>query len=488
MANNEWNKIDAIPVDLGAWSSYESYSDPEQLALQRNNLIFTGLYTGLGEVRFIYSRDIARMNDYLDDVSKEVRIEDTEVRLEDEVFYTSKMEGAHTSRKRTQELHNGAPIDKDNAFSERMVKNGFSAVKKLNLYGGIISDDILIDVWSTLIDGCCMNEDIRGERFRTGDVIVGNFTGADVRDIPDLMKGFCDFYNGKKYDDVPFVKASILHYAFETIHPFCDGNGRMGRLLVNNYLISRGIESARAVSFSMEIDKNRPVYDAAFIKSENIYNDCTPFVSYYTETMASAYESVYQEQQQTLSIKNDKSSSEKYSSHTELRYNPEIKFIVLCGIPGSGKETRGREIANNIPNSVFIRANDIRKEYPDNDDIEIFSIAGKQIKAAFNNGKSVIYDAANLDVASRTQALSYANSIKNVSKELIVMYQNPDIADSDEPVDILRSKAIKLHNNVPSRSEGWDKIEFVGKDPYKDRGFIYSKTDSITDLVLDGPK
>lgn len=68
-----------------------------------------------------------------------------------------------------------------------------------------------------------------------------------------------------------------------------DGNGRLGRLLMNNYLISQNIESCRAVSFSMYIDKNRGLYDNAFVQSENEYSDCTPFLEYMLDTMAQAY-------------------------------------------------------------------------------------------------------------------------------------------------------------------------------------------------------
>ena len=62
-----------------------------------------------------------------------------------------------------------------------------------------------------------------------------------------------------------------------------------GRLLMNNFLIKNGVESAKAVSFSMAIDANRGLYDGAFVSSENELADCTPFVEYMLETMAKAY-------------------------------------------------------------------------------------------------------------------------------------------------------------------------------------------------------
>ena len=109
------------------------------------------------------------------------------------------------------------------------------------------------------------------------------------------MEMLIEFYNSDKYDLVPFMKAGLIHYMFETIHPFCDGNGRLGRLLINHYLTGRGFDCCRAVSFSKLISEKRSAYGVAFADSENIYNDCTPFLEYimgiFDEALHSALES-----------------------------------------------------------------------------------------------------------------------------------------------------------------------------------------------------
>ena len=58
---------------------------------------------------------------------------------------------------------------------------------------------------------------------------------------------------------------------------------------MNNYLIGQGIDSARAVSFSMQIDKTRGHYDVAFVDSENTENDVTPFLTYMLDAMVESY-------------------------------------------------------------------------------------------------------------------------------------------------------------------------------------------------------
>ena len=281
------------PIDIGNWCNYQSYVDKEQIALQRNNLIFTGLYNGEYEVKFIYTKKIDQLLKRIDDFRQDKENENTETILEDEIYYTTKIEGAKTTRKRTSEIHRGTVIvTKDSSYDDKMVKNAFNAVKLLNIIGSKeINTDILVKVWNVLVEGVCDNESIRGDVYRTGDVEVGSHEGVPFQDVPKLMNQWCFFYNSTMLDEKPFLKTMLLHYMFETIHPFCDGNGRMGRLLINNYLISRGIETARAVSISTEIGKNRSKYDAAFVDAENnLYQDCTPFLEYMLEmTMASYY-------------------------------------------------------------------------------------------------------------------------------------------------------------------------------------------------------
>lgn len=279
------------PVDIGKWVSYMPYHEEEQLHLQRENLLALPVSNTYGQICFIFSKNIDNFERYLEDVSKEVRVENTEVVLETEVFYTSKIEGAKTTRRRTSEIHNGSPVQEDNKFSESMVKGNFEAVKMLNLYGNKINETILLKVWDVLTRDCRENEEIMGEKYRIGEVTVTNsdFKAVPPSQVEEKMREFITFYDSPLLDDKPFVKAVILHFTFETIHPFSDGNGRLGRLLINNYLISRGVESCRAVSFSEQIDKNRGAYDAAFSDSENEYSDCTPFLEYMLDIMSRAF-------------------------------------------------------------------------------------------------------------------------------------------------------------------------------------------------------
>jgi Fic family protein len=79
-------------------------------------------------------------------------------------------------------------------------------------------------------------------RFRTGKewVRVGNHLGANPQFVPALIQELVDHYNQHK--SLYFLDAvAHFHAEFETIHPFVDGNGRMGRVLINLQLMHLGL-------------------------------------------------------------------------------------------------------------------------------------------------------------------------------------------------------------------------------------------------------
>ncbi|MFN8236557.1 MAG: Fic family protein [Chitinophagales bacterium] len=83
-------------------------------------------------------------------------------------------------------------------------------------------------------------------KFRTHDVIVGTYKCPDYRDVELLINKYCDFLKdtfkyeqGKQEFSDVFIQAIVAHVYLEWIHPFGDGNGRLGRLL-EFYILSRG--------------------------------------------------------------------------------------------------------------------------------------------------------------------------------------------------------------------------------------------------------
>ena len=209
-----------------------------------------------------------------------IKVIDNQTDICNEVFYSSKIEGANITFERTQQIYNGEFVNINNYFSEMMVRGGFEAIKYLNIRGNKLNKDILIEMWDKLTDGCCDNEDIKGETYRTGNVGVGNHMGLNYQLLDETMDNWIAYYNSEELNEHPFIKAALLYYAFEFIHPFCDGNGRAGRLLMINFLIGLGYDKLKSVSFSKMIKKNHYTYYSVFETSENVYTDCTLFIEY----------------------------------------------------------------------------------------------------------------------------------------------------------------------------------------------------------------
>ncbi|MBI4155131.1 Fic family protein [Candidatus Woesearchaeota archaeon] len=106
--------------------------------------------------------------------------------------------------------------------------------------------------------------DIAG-KFREYLVRINNYTAPDWQDIKYLMEQFIIFVNKTKMD--PVELAARAHYKFEKIHPFGDGNGRIGRLLMNYILWHNHYPM-----LIIEYKKRRPYYKSLQKDEEGFFN------------------------------------------------------------------------------------------------------------------------------------------------------------------------------------------------------------------------
>lgn len=85
------------------------------------------------------------------------------------------------------------------------------------------------------------------------------FIPPNVEDMENAMAELEQFINDDDMLD-PLIKAALIHYQFETIHPFLDGNGRIGRLLIILFLLEKKILSHEVLYISYFLKRNRTEY------------------------------------------------------------------------------------------------------------------------------------------------------------------------------------------------------------------------------------
>ncbi|MCD8006056.1 MAG: Fic family protein [Oscillospiraceae bacterium] len=126
---------------------------------------------------------------------------------------------------------------------------------------------LIKETHSVLMEGVRGQERSPGE-FRTSQNWIGGqgSTLKNARYIPpmpdDMIEAMSDlekYINADDDTDV-LVRAALIHYQFETIHPFLDGNGRVGRLLITLFLMEKGLLTTPALYISYFLKKNRVEY------------------------------------------------------------------------------------------------------------------------------------------------------------------------------------------------------------------------------------
>jgi len=126
---------------------------------------------------------------------------------------------------------------------------------------------LIRETHAVLIEGIRGQDRNPGEFRRSQNWIGGHgatlknarYIPPNVEDMTEAMSDLEKYINADDELDI-LIRAALIHYQFETIHPFLDGNGRIGRLLITLFLMEKGLLTAPALYISYFLKKNRVEY------------------------------------------------------------------------------------------------------------------------------------------------------------------------------------------------------------------------------------
>ena len=189
---------------------------------------------------------------------------------ETEGIESSKMEISETILMREKKTRtNKRFLGIVNMYMSLMNEETYLSIKEpkdfRDIYNSLFEDEQSITEWP---DGKLFR-DLPVSLKRKKDDSIAHIGDANEQEIINSLEKLIFFMNSKDY---PFLEKCIIsHYYLEYIHPFYDGNGRLGRFIISSYL-ARKLDLFTGVSISNSINKNREKYYDALLEVSNPRN------------------------------------------------------------------------------------------------------------------------------------------------------------------------------------------------------------------------
>lgn len=178
---------------------------------------------------------------------------------------STKIEGTQATFEQVMEAEVSGKTNTDIQEVHNYLEALFWGAERLNRLP--ISTRLILELHQIIL------KDSRGQNRSPGEYRkIQNFIGPiedasyippEPQEVPKFMSNLEKYINDELEDDIdPLIKAGIIHAQFETIHPFLDGNGRLGRILIILYLLDQKVINKPTFFMSEHLEKNKFKYYA----------------------------------------------------------------------------------------------------------------------------------------------------------------------------------------------------------------------------------
>ena len=187
---------------------------------------------------------------------------------------SSRIEGTETSIEEVLKPKESLPLEKRDDWQE--VQNYVEALREAVLNKSLpLSNRLIRKAHKTLMAGARGDHKQPGD-FRQSQNWIGGNNLRDAAFIPphhlgveDYMSDLEKFLHNDNIEVPHLIKIAIAHYQFETIHPFLDGNGRIGRLIIPLYLIEKEFLNQPAFYISDFFERHRNDYYDSLMRGKD---------------------------------------------------------------------------------------------------------------------------------------------------------------------------------------------------------------------------
>lgn len=212
-----------------------------------------------------------------------------------------------------------------------------------------LSNRLLKQTHKTLLQGVRDTHKLPGE-FRQSQNWIGGSSLADATFIPPhqdsvaaLMEDLEKFLHNDNIPVPHLIKVGIAHYQFETIHPFLDGNGRIGRLLITLFLVSNELLHKPTLYLSDFFEKNKSMYYDNLSRVRT-HNNLTQWLKYFLEGVRSTSENSIQTFKSIIKLRSEAEHKIMSLGKKQVLAKSFLQFLYSKPIADAGDVAEALEI------------------------------------------------------------------------------------------------------------------------------------------------